>query len=313
MTKPLKRRIDAIAKAVPPSLVDHLEALADRVGAAHRIGTWTAAPRDFEIHFAPTLPDARLELIAAAVKHRIHEWNAGPPLVEEWRIHLLAAAAVDLPPGSPRQLEAVETLRRYAQAPAEEYREGLDPWDSSWLEANRHLVTLGADLGAALHLEAAPAMEAARIEWTVRREALAAQIGSGTASRVVFYVSVQPDLEERRRRLLAQALDRRTRRAGGEILEIHDVRDAAVDLVSYFPGETVPEEAPWILGAARDQQPTLGTPSHEEWSEAGELHWVVGPDGGRAMRERFEAMVLSGMDEVASDVEKEVPSNKTQA
>jgi hypothetical protein len=303
MTKPLKRRIDAIAKAVPSSLVDQLETRADRLGAAHRIGAWAAEPSDFETHFAPILSDARQELIAAAVKHRTHEWTFGPPPVEEWRIQRLAAAAVDLAPGSPRQLEAVETLRRYAEAPAEEHREGLDPWDSSWLKANRQLVTLGADQGAALHLEATPAMEAARIEWTGRRESLGEEIRNGTARRVVFLVWVQPDLEERRRRLLAQALDRRTRRASGEVLEIHEVLDAAVETVSYLPDETVPEDGPWILRAARDQHPSPGTPGHEEWVESNELYWVVGSDGGTAMRERLEATVASGPG-------KEVPSGQ---
>lgn len=191
MTKALNQRLDAIAKALPPSLVDDLEALADRADVAHRIDTWAAEPRDFEIHLAPTLPEARQELIAAAVKHRIHEWTFGPPLVEEWRIHLLAAEAVDLAPGSPRQLEAVETLRRYAEAPAEEHRERLDPWNSSWLEANRHLVTLGADHGAALHLEAAPAMEAAHLDWIQGREKLASLSGEVTPVAVDRMV---PDL-----------------------------------------------------------------------------------------------------------------------
>lgn len=300
MTKPLRRRLDAIAKAVPPSLVDRLEALAAQAEAVHRIDTWSAEPRDFEIYFAPTLPDERKELLAAAVAHRVHEWNAGPPPVEEWRIPILAAAAVDLVPGSPRQVEAIEALRKYAEVPSEEYREEHDPWDSSWLEANRRLVILSTDHGASLHLEAAPAMEAARANWTAQREALAAKIFNGTASRTAFCVWVQPDLEERRQRLLAQALDRRNRRAGGEALEIDDVQEAAAELVSHFPGETVPEELPGTLRAARDQHPIIGTPGHQEWAEANELHWIVGPDGGKAMRERLEALV-------ASDMTEEVP------
>jgi len=300
MTKPLRRRLDAIAKAVPPSLVDQLEALTAQADAVHHIDTWSAGQRDFEIYFAPTLADAREKLIAAAVAHRVHEWDAGPPPVEEWRIPILAAAAVDLVPGSPRQTEAIDALRTYAEVPSEDYREEHDPWDSSWLEANRRLVILGADHGASLHHEAAPAMEAARTEWTARREALAGKIHNGTASRTAFYVWVQPDLEERRQRLLAQALDRQNRRASGEVLENDDVQEAAAELVSHLPGETVPEEVPWLLRAARDQHTTIGTPSHQEWVEANELHWIVGPDGGKAMRERLEALVTSSMTEEVS-------------
>lgn len=297
MTKSFRRRLDAIAKALPPGLVDHLEQMAAQASAAEAISTWTAGPDDFQIHLAPELADLRQELIDAAVKHRVDEWNAGPPLVKEDRLHRLAAAAVDLAPGAPRQLEAIETLQLYAAVPAEQFREHRDPWDSSWMTANTYLTALGPDHGAALHLQAQPAMETARKGWVAGREQLAAQIREGRPPRVAFYIWVQPDLEERRHRLLAQALDRRSRRADGESFDWSGLQDFVVETISYLPDEVVPGDPLGVVLAARDQPSSPGTPAHEEWIEANEAWWVLGTDRGKAMRARLEAMT------------KEVPSS----
>lgn len=290
MTESVLRRLDAIAKALPPGLVDYLEQIAVQASAAEAIGTWVAGPDDFEIYLAPRLADLRQELIDAAVKHRDHEWSHGPPQVKEDRLHLLAAAAVDLAPGSPRQLEAIETLERDAVPPAEEFREHDDPWDSFWMSANTYLTVLGPDHGAALHLEAEPAMEAAREQWVASREQLATSIRKGRASRVEFYVWVQPDLQERRHRLLAEALDRRARRAEGESFDGSELQGFVAELISYFPDEVVPGDPLGVVLAARDQSPSPGTPVHEEWVEANEAWWVLGTDAGKAMRARLETM-----------------------
>jgi hypothetical protein len=293
MSKSLHRRLDAIAKALPPSLLERLEHITDEVEARQRIETWTAGPHDFETVFGPGLADVRRDLVDAAVEHRVSEWTMGPHLSDEGRPRFLAAAAIDHEPGSTRQLAAIQALQRHAEPPAERGR-WVDPWDSAWAEANVYLLALGADHGAALHLAAAPAAEQARAEWEQERQKHAADIRAGTARRVLFLVWVQPDLEDRRQRLLAQALDRRTRRTTGEILELSDVSDAAAEFVSYLPDETVPENVGGLLRTCRDQHPVPGTPGHEEWVEANELYWVVGSDGGQKMRERLQAMVEEG-------------------
>lgn len=298
MSKSLHRRLDAIAKALSPSLLERLEGLTGKVEARQRIDTWTAGPKDFETVFGQDLADVRRELVEAAVEHRVSEWTMGPHPVEEWRPRFLAAAAVDLEPGSAHQGEAIEALQRCAEPPAE-YRRWVDPWDSAWAEANVYLLALGADHGAGLHLAAAPAMEKARAEWESGRRVLAADIRAGTAWRVVFLVWVQPDMEERRQSLLSHALGRRVCRINGEFLEINDVSDAAAEFVSYLPDEQAPEELSSFLRTCRDQHPVPGTPGHEEWVEANEIYWVVGSDGGQEMRERLQAMVEEGGEPMA--------------
>ena len=107
-----------------------------------------------------------------------------------------------------------------------------------------------------------------------------------------FYLWVLPDLESRQLQLIDQARERRSRRQGGDPLGIDDVYDAAAEVASYLPGEPEPDDAAWLLRAARQQHPVVGTPCHEEWVQANELHWILGPDGGKEIRVRLELMLI---------------------
>ncbi|MGI8755994.1 MAG: hypothetical protein ACR2MB_09060 [Acidimicrobiales bacterium] len=292
MTRSLHRRLDAIAKALPTDRIEQLERLASQVAIEHRIDAWSAGREDFEILMAATLDDARRELIDAAVGHRVHRWRFGPPLVDEWRPHLLAAAAVDHAPTEPERRAAIATLEELAKPRDEPVPGRVDPWDSYWFEANRYLVVLGDDKGASLHEAAAETMASAREVWLKERDRLSSRIGDGDARRVEFLIWVQPDLEARRLQLLDHAVERRRRRQGGDPLGIDDVYDAAVEVASYLPGEPEPETAAWLLFAAREQHPVVGTPCHEEWALANEAYWVLGSDGGKKIRARLELMVM---------------------
>lgn len=295
VTTPFRRRLDAVAKAMPHDRIKRAESLAEEMEADTRIRTWTATAEDFQAYFAPVLDDIQAELLAAAVKH--HTWVLnGQSCQDEWRVPLLGAAAVDHEPGSPRQLEAIATLQRYAEPPSREARDEthLDALDSVWLSANRYLVALGDDHGAALHEKVAPLLREARERWDQQRVELAEIIAAGSDRRVHFYLWVQPDLQERRDALLARALQVRRGREAGETHEFYGLHDLAAEVVSYLPDEQVPDRPQWILRIARDQHPAPGTPSHEERVEANELHWVLGPDGGTTMRERMKAMTKEG-------------------
>lgn len=291
MSRSLHRRLDAIAKILTPELIEHIEEGAAKVEIADRVASWTATREDFEVLVASAIDDVRRKLIDQAVDHRWHRWCWGPPREDEWRPQLFAAAMVDYAPTEPEHLRAFAALKEAAKSPGEVSPGWGDPWTSYWFAANQYLVALGEDHGATLHEEAAEAMAAARVLWLGGREELASIIRSGDPRRLDFYSWVLPDLEARRDELLARAAERRSRRQGGDPLDIDDVYDAAEEVASYFPDEPDPEAAARLRCARTQVPPVPGSPAREEWMQANELHWILGPGDGKQTRERLKVML----------------------
>ncbi|MGL4299545.1 MAG: hypothetical protein ACRCW4_10755 [Candidatus Neomicrothrix subdominans] len=291
MSRELHRRLDAIAKLVTPEMIDHLEQGTAKIEIADRVESWSATREDFEILTASTIDEVRGELIEEALQHAQRRWAWGPPYEHEGRPRFLAAAAIDYAPSTREHTWAVTALERAAQPTTYFGLDCADPWDSGWFEANEYLVALGPDQGASLHEAVAESMADLREQWLAAREALAEKIRSGDPHRLDFYNWVQPDLGVRRDELLDRAAERRSRRHDGHPLDIDDMYDAAAEIASYLPDEPAPDTASWLLRIARSQDAGVGTPAREEWIEANEMHWILGPDGGKNMRKRLEIML----------------------